>query len=181
MSAIGTALSSAVHAGAYTKRKYAIAPAQVGRTTGTVLSGVFIDGSAITRHTPEVALSAIPVLPCKATLASGDSATIQRVIQHRINSSDTWADYGTQPDNVVITAANDGSAVELDLGDPTHAGTLATGAAVTGAKWDPDLSGAKEQIRLRLKVTLTASGTDKVDVMGSVVLAGLGSVPPAGE
>jgi hypothetical protein len=178
--AIGTALSQQIDAGNFTKRLYALAPNTIGGGGGTTPSGTFVDGDAINRVDPSVALAGIPVIPAKVTLASGQSVVVQRRVQHRDSSASAWADYGTQPGDVTIVGNNDGSAITLDLGDPRAATAPATGS-ITGLHWGIDLSGAKAEVRLRVKATLTASGADTVKLAGSLELAGLGAVPPAGE
>lgn len=174
----GTSHNSQGNAGVGIRRAYALAPTTVGAGVGG--SAVYVDGSAISRVDPDVALSASPSVPAHCVLASGHNVVFKRVIQHRSSSTDPWADYGTQPDDVTVTANNDGSAIDLDLGDP-NLNNAGTGGSVSGGdKWDVDLAGAKQQVRLRIRPTLSASGVDSVKFAGSVALAGFDQVPPAG-
>ena len=149
----GTAHWRQQNSGIGIKRKVAFASAT--RTTGT-----FVDGAAINRVDPDVAKEAIPVVLGSVTLASGQSATFVRRVQHR-DPGGAWSDYGPDPADYTVTALNDGSAQVLDL---------ATG-------WSIDLGGAKQEIRIRVQPT--HSGT--VAFGGAVLLTGFDEIPPAGE
>lgn len=162
----GTALSQVENVGAYGKRRFAFAPRVV--TAGTGGDGAFIDGEATERCDPDVALSAMPCIPATAVLASGEDAVFERRVQHRDDADGAWADYGTQPADVTIPSLGVAQTVNLDLGDPEG----------YGSKWNIDLSAAKAQIRIRVKPTLSAGGTDTVAIGASVALAGFDTAPP---
>lgn len=169
----GTAHSQQENAGAYTKRKFAILPQTATAAAGT---GTFLDGNAINRVDPNVALSAIPAIPARLTLASGHDCSFALVVQHRTDSTDSWTDY-LPSGTVTVVANNAGGTIDLDVADPQGA-TLGAGASVTGDPWSIDLSGAKQEIRIRVKPDFSASGVDTCAIAASVVLAGFDTNPP---
>jgi hypothetical protein len=153
----GTAHWRQQNSGIGIKRKVAFASA-------TRTSGAWVDGDAIDRVDPDVAKEAIPFILGTVTMASGESVTVARRVQHR-SYGGAWSDYGPDPADYEITALNAGGAQVVDLG--------------TG--WSIDLGGAKEEIRIRVQPVLTNSGVDTIAFGGIVALTGFDELPPAGE
>jgi hypothetical protein len=137
---------------------------RVAFSHATRTSGAYVDGAAINRVDPDVALEAIPIVLATVTMASGESLTAVRRVQHR-DPDGAWSDYGPDPADYAVTALDAGGAQTVDL---------ATG-------WSIDLGGAKQEIRIMVQPTLTASGSDTIAFGGAVLLTGFGEIPPAGE
>lgn len=153
----GTGHARQISAGQYVKHAYALEP----KVTTAIVTDVYLDGDAVDRTSPDIALSAIPAIPAKIVMASGHTLVVTRRVQERKDSTDTWADLGLQPANLSFTANNDGSAITTDL----------------GKGWNIDLSECKEQVRIRFLPDFSASGVDTIAAGGSLILSGLGYAP----
>jgi hypothetical protein len=155
----GTGHSLQNNSSAYEKRAVALGNQSQTATAGT---GVELDGSAVNRCAPNVALSVNVAAFGRFTMASGHSVVVHRRIDHRNDSSDSWTEYeGPTPDDLTITALNSGAAQDVDLG------------------FGADLSGAKPEIRLAVTPDFSASGVDTV-VVGAMFVFGGYDQNPAG-
>ena len=155
----GTGNSIQNDASAYQKRAVALYPQTATAAVGT---GTELDGSAYNRVDPDVALNVNVAIPARLVMASGHSVLVKRHIDHRAVGDVGWTPYeGGEPDDLTVTALNDGSAQVVDVG------------------FGCDLSGAKEEIRLSLTPDFSASGVDTMAVAASFVFAGYDTNPPA--
>lgn len=152
----GTAGFGQVSAGRFLSVSNLLAPQAAG-PGGSLVSSAVVD-----RCDPQVYLSAKPVIPASITLASGHSASIERICQHRTDSGDSWTALVPQADDLVIDALDAGTAQLVDLAD----------------EWDLDLSGAKQEIRIQYQVTLSSSGADRITVGGIALALLAGSQQP---
>lgn len=152
----GTAGYGQVSAGRFLAVSNLLAP-QAASPGGSLVSSAVVD-----RCDPQVYLSGKPVIPASITLASGQSATIERTCQHRADSSDSWLPLVPAVDDLVIEALNSGAAQLVDLAQD----------------WDLDLSGAKQEIRIQYQATLSASGADRLTVGGIALALLAGSQQP---
>jgi hypothetical protein len=152
----GTAGYSQVSAGRFLKTVPCIGP-QAASAGGAVVAS-----DAVNRTDPQVYLSARPVIPASITLASGQDATVERIVEHRADSADSWLPLVPQADDLVIEALDSGAAQKVDLGEG----------------WNIDLSGAKSEVRISYEATLSASGADRVTAGGAVLVLLAGSTNP---
>jgi hypothetical protein len=153
----GTGHVSQQDLGFYQRRDVAVTITSQTATAGT---GVEVDGPAVNRCDPDVALGVTVALPFKLTMASGGDCAIGRTIEHREDSSESWTEYYDAGD-YEVDAQNDGSAQTVDAG------------------FSVDLSGAKSEIRLTVTPNFSASGTDTCSFAGSFVFGGFDTNPPA--
>lgn len=159
MSAIpGTGHAQQQDLGAYTKRVVALNPQTATAAVGT---GTEVQGAAVNRVDPSVALGVVVALPARFTMASGNDSVVTRRVDHRASSAEAWAQYGEDLDDLTVTANNDGSALDTDLG------------------FSLDLSGAKAEIRLAVKPNFSASGVDTAVFGGTFVFGGYDTNPTA--
>lgn len=152
----GIAHSRAVDGGAYCDAVCSLVPDTF--TAGSGDDNVFKDGETIDRIARRLPQSMKIAVLLHLVMASGQRATISNVLQDK-EVGENFAQYGELPDDVVITANDDGSAI------------------VTTVNLDVDLAGAKQYVRHRTRVNLSASGTDTAAVAATATLFGLESLP----
>lgn len=152
----GIAHSMAVNGGAYCDAVCSLVPDVI--TAGAGDDNVFKDGEQIDRIALKLPMSTKIVILLRLVMASGFQATISNVVQDK-DTGESFAQYGELPDDVVIRANDDGSAI------------------VTTVNLDVDLSGAKQYVRHRTRVNLSRSGTDTAAVAATATLFGLESLP----
>ncbi len=152
----GTGHAQQQDLGNYVKR----VPALSSQTaTAAVGDGTEVQGGAVNRVDPNVALGVVVSMPTKLTMASGNSVVVTRRLDHRKDSTEAWAAYGTAIPDLTITALNSGAAQDVDLG------------------FSRDLSGAKSEIRLAVKPNFSASGVDTAVLAASFVFGGYDTNP----
>jgi hypothetical protein len=148
--------------GAYVKGEVPFNP--ISATAGGAGDGTEVDGLAINRTTAnQVYRSATLLIPIRATLASGETLTIQANFQDSADGS-TWADYNTATQSfsaVVLTGASGGS---------TDVNTI--------VELNVNLDAARRDVRVQIEPTLSWTGTDTANVAG-VLLFGGGTEFPA--
>jgi len=156
MSIPGTGHAAQQDLGAYTSRYVALRPQTATAAAGT---GTEVTGDAVDRCNPHVALGVVVAIPARATLASGNDVVVTRRLDHRADSNEAWAQYGDDLDDVTITANNDGSAIDQDVG------------------FALDLSGAKAEVRLAATPNFSASGVDTLALAAAFVFGGYDTNP----
>ncbi len=146
---------------AYVAAITALKGTKVGAGVGG--SGTKITGETIDRLAHNLPLSMLFSLSINTTLASGQTLTAAFEIKHS-DDGQSWSPFGldednTQPDDQVVTANNDGSAI------------------VTALSVGVDLSGAKQYVQVNVTPTLTHSGSDVATIAGVGVLGGPNTLP----
>lgn len=157
----GKAHSIAGNIGAYLDARTSLYPRSFAAGSGS--DNTFLEGEDINRSALKMPHSALFVTTLRLVMASGEQAVISQGIQHKEEDGAydeyPYADGTDQPEDVTIEANDDGSAI------------------VTQLKVPVDLAGAKQYVKHRVKINLSASGTDTAAVSSVAVLGGLESLP----
>ena len=131
--------------------------AVVAVIAGGCADGVAQNGTAIDRHaeSKSVLLTAKVLVLAEIDLASAETATFEIKIQDQVPGG-SFADFKTLTDDPVVLEADEGNYVfALDV----------------------DLGPAKQEVRIVVTCTLSASGTDTVDFMTALLVGGADELP----
>lgn len=142
------------NAAALVRSIYALASTAIG-LAGTAQSGTIIKGKGIALQAQAFPQSAQVCFPIRAVLASGHTLTLLPAVQDSDTDVDgAYAAYGDAMTAQVLTANDDGSAIETEL------------------RVNVDLSAAKLFVRFNITPTLSTSGVDSARLMGVAAMVG---------
>ena len=144
--------------GAWLKSAYALAHTDAvaaGTGDATEVNGESVDILGLGTKP----LSAKLMIPCQATLASGETLTITANAQDSPTGTDQWADYGDALAATVVITAN--AAAEFE----------------GMAELDVNLSGSRQFVRCQVTPDLSRAGTDTAEIAGVWVFGGADELP----
>ena len=144
--------------GAYVK--LAVAGIVTNITAASTGDNTQVNGSAIDRIALGRPLSASLGIAVQATLANTFTLSLVNVVvQHTDNVSNAWANYAAFTNVVALTGITAGTAQQ------------------TVAKFDVDLTGAKQFVRGQFTPLCSRTGTDVANTFPVMVLAGMSELP----
>ena len=145
--------------GAWLKSAYALAHTDAvaaGSGDATEVDGESVDLLGLGTNP----LSGKLMIPCQATLDTGETLTITANIQDSPTGTDQWADFGDALAATIIIPA------------------AATDAEFEGmAELDVNLSGSRQFVRCQVTPDLSRAGTDTAEIAGVWVFGGADELP----